>query len=963
MNKKKFAVLLAVSAMGAGALMACNPAKEELSDAPEFKKVILSDLTAGKPAGWAVSDGWTNGTPFGVEWSNKQAKFDENGMTFSISKDAEGKYYGGEIKTIGEDGVFKYGYYGARMKPSNAVGTVSSFFTYTGPTEDNPHDEIDIEFLGKDTTEVQFNYYAESDKSHEFKYKLGFDASKDFHDYGFYWDDKQIVWYVDGVAVHRVKESIPSLGQRIMTNYWKGDDTKNITNWMGAYDDKNLESTQSEYKAIYYADLEGKGRVFETGPSTEDGTPIELSFNSAEEYVVTNGEDHHSADVTYEGVTQSYHNIVSALPDEAASKNIFSTKIKNLGSEASIVRININSDKAHGENNIYAINTKGSIEGRGEVNTDLSWGGTYFTVEPNEEITAVVEYAGKPNNVELMIDSTRSDGPHSGHVLFSDYKLGGSQTVNPDDNPEDPDPVDPSDDEAFDPTIVEGALPLTFSASSGYTVTGVKENKAAEVSYTDLEANYQTVWADLPADAATKNTFTAKVKNLRATTVSLRVNVTAEETHGAHDITVINTRGYYTGASTNVRTDLEWGGSFFEVGPNAEIEVNVVYEGNAKKVEFMFDSSKVPGTYSGHVGISNYRLSGEQSSSTGGDTGGDTGETAYDPTIVEGALPLTFSASSGYTVSGVKENKAAEVSYADLEANYQTVWADLPADAASKNTFTAKVKNLGSATVNVRVNVTADVTHGDNNITVINTRGYYTGASTDVRTDLEWGGSFFEVAAGAEIELNVVYEGNAKKVEFMFDSSRVPGTYSGHLGISNFRLSGEQSASTGEETGGETGGEISQKVALSSKFVGNDNYAVADGEDGQSVSWANIGGSSYLNIQNSVVASEIEGASAIELVVQNTSEELLKGRVDLMSWEPETHHEKSHVAGEGIASAYTDLQWGGTSYSIEAGETGTITVNFEGNFQTILMYFNSSTYDDVGTHSGSALIKSVSAIR
>ena len=162
MNKKKFAVLLAVSAMGAGALMACNPAKEELSDAPEFKKVILSDLTAGKPAGWAVSDGWTNGTPFGVEWSNKQAKFDENGMTFSISKDAEGKYYGGEIKTIGEDGVFKYGYYGARMKPSNAVGTVSSFFTYTGPTEDNPHDEIDIEFLGKDTTEVQFNYYAES---------------------------------------------------------------------------------------------------------------------------------------------------------------------------------------------------------------------------------------------------------------------------------------------------------------------------------------------------------------------------------------------------------------------------------------------------------------------------------------------------------------------------------------------------------------------------------------------------------------------------------------------------------------------------------------------------------------------------------------------------------------------------------------------------------------------------------
>ncbi|MBP5091792.1 MAG: hypothetical protein J6328_04465, partial [Bacilli bacterium] len=297
----------------------------------------------------------------------------------------------------------------------------------------------------------------------------------------------------------------------------------------------------------------------------------------------------------------------------------------------------------------------------------------------------------------------------------------------------------------------------------------------------------------------------------------------------------------------------------------------------------------------------------------------------------------------------------------DLEANYQTVWADLPADAESKNTFTAKVKNLGSATVNVRVNVIADVTHGDNNITVINTRGYLTGSDSDVYTDLSWGGSFFEVAAGAEIELNVVYEGSAKKVEVMFDSSRVPGTYSGHLGISNFRLSGEQSASTGEETGGETGGEISQKVALSSKFVGNDNYTVADTAEGQSVSWTGIAGASYLNIQNSVVASEIEGASALEFVIKNNGSETFVGRVDLMSWGPDTNHETGHVAGEGIANANTDAN-GGTTFSIEAGQTGSITVNFTGSFQTIIMFLDSSVWGDSATHAGSINIMSVAAI-
>lgn len=356
MNKKKLSVLLAVSAMGTMALMACQPKTQDLSKAPEFKKVVLSDLTKGKPAGWAVSDGWTNGTPFGVDWSAQRVKFTEGGMALSISKDNAGKYYGGEIKTTGEDGTFKYGYFGATMKPSNAVGTVSSLFTYTGPSENNnPHDEIDIEFLGKDTTMVQFNYYAESDKSHEFKYKLGFDASKEFHDYGFYWDNTQIVWYVDMKPVYRVTVDIPSLSQRLMTNYWKGDNSKDIKAWMGVYDGKNLGTTQSEYKAIYYADLEGNAHVFDTGASSAEASPIELTFNSAKEYVTTNAEDNHSAEVTYSGVSQTYHNINASLPTNAGEKNLFSTKIKNLGDEMAIVRINLNGAEPHGEHDVYAL--------------------------------------------------------------------------------------------------------------------------------------------------------------------------------------------------------------------------------------------------------------------------------------------------------------------------------------------------------------------------------------------------------------------------------------------------------------------------------------------------------------------------------------------------------------------------------------------------------------------------------
>ena len=136
--------------------------------------------------------------------------FDEDGMEMSISKGADGKYKGAEIRTITGQGSFSNGYFGGTFKPSNVKGTVSTFFLYTGPAEGNPHDEIDIEFLGKDTTKVQFNYYGGSDKSHEYMYELGFDASQAFHQYGFYWDMQRIVWFVDNQPVYQANTDIPT---------------------------------------------------------------------------------------------------------------------------------------------------------------------------------------------------------------------------------------------------------------------------------------------------------------------------------------------------------------------------------------------------------------------------------------------------------------------------------------------------------------------------------------------------------------------------------------------------------------------------------------------------------------------------------------------------------------------------------------------------------------------------------
>ena len=57
-------------------------------------------------------------------------------------------------------------------------------------------DEIDIEFLGKDTTKVQFNYYTNGQGNHEYVYNLGFDAAYGYHTYAFNWQRNYIAWPV-----------------------------------------------------------------------------------------------------------------------------------------------------------------------------------------------------------------------------------------------------------------------------------------------------------------------------------------------------------------------------------------------------------------------------------------------------------------------------------------------------------------------------------------------------------------------------------------------------------------------------------------------------------------------------------------------------------------------------------------------------------------------------------------------
>ena len=215
---------------------------------------LLADLTgtlADVSSVFECSDGWSNGSMFNCTWRKANVSFSDGSMKLKIDIDGNGAgpipYSGAEFRS---KDFYGFGMYEVVMKPIKNDGVVSSFFTYTGPTDNNPWDEIDIEFLGKDTTKVQFNYYTDSKGNHEYLYDLGFDASEDFHTYGFDWQADKITWYVDGAAVYTADKNIPSTPGKIMMNVWPG---KGVDGWLKAFD--GTTPLIAEYKSADFREV------------------------------------------------------------------------------------------------------------------------------------------------------------------------------------------------------------------------------------------------------------------------------------------------------------------------------------------------------------------------------------------------------------------------------------------------------------------------------------------------------------------------------------------------------------------------------------------------------------------------------------------------------------------------------------------------------------------------------------
>ncbi len=182
-------------------------------------------------------------------------RFGKDGMTLELSR-TRGKlpFAGAEFQ---RSGFYGYGRYEAVLKASEGSGAVSSFFTHTDSYFDDPHDEIDFEFVARSPRQVHLNYFHKGE-SDPVDIPLWFDTAMADHLYAFEWTPESIRWFVDGHMIREVLAGrdgpgIPTTSGRVLANLWAGSGS--ATGWTG---EPMFQRTSAAYRCISHVPM-GKG--------------------------------------------------------------------------------------------------------------------------------------------------------------------------------------------------------------------------------------------------------------------------------------------------------------------------------------------------------------------------------------------------------------------------------------------------------------------------------------------------------------------------------------------------------------------------------------------------------------------------------------------------------------------------------------------------------------------------------
>ena len=219
------AAILAASLCSAQTFTSCDPTKKSCPANPAIGTPFTSDFTQGAAAlsGWTITAG--------------ALTYNSDGAQFTINKR-------GDAPTIQTNGYLFFGYVEVKMKAASGQGIVSSVVL-----ESDDLDEVDWEFLGTTTTNVQTNYFGKGNTTtydRMIPYNVASPQTTS-HTFALNWTADSLVWLIDGVAQRTLHyadavggKNYPQTPMNLRIGIWAGGDPDNspgTISWAGGKTD------------------------------------------------------------------------------------------------------------------------------------------------------------------------------------------------------------------------------------------------------------------------------------------------------------------------------------------------------------------------------------------------------------------------------------------------------------------------------------------------------------------------------------------------------------------------------------------------------------------------------------------------------------------------------------------------------------------------------------------------------
>lgn len=238
---------------------------------------FFDDFDRLDSARWRVSDGWSNGAHQACIWDKSNADVADGALTLALvrtpTRAADGGTRDYACAELQSKATYGFGLYEARLKAAKGSGLVSALFTYTGPVQKTPHDEIDVEVLGRDTTRFDTNWFVNGRGENQEKIALETPADAAMTTYAFEWTPDRLRWFVDGKPVRDAPApAFSDAPQKVFLSLWNGGE--GTTGWLGR-PDASIERAEMVVDWVAFTPL-GERCLFPQSTSCGDEDPAAM---------------------------------------------------------------------------------------------------------------------------------------------------------------------------------------------------------------------------------------------------------------------------------------------------------------------------------------------------------------------------------------------------------------------------------------------------------------------------------------------------------------------------------------------------------------------------------------------------------------------------------------------------------------------------------------------------------------